>query len=321
MKATEWIDRYVHEIGGYLPSKIREDVQMELHSSLMDALEERAGGQEPDEATALALLAEFGEPETVAMRYWPVRAVISPELAPYFWVILQWVLGIVTAVFLLSWLGGLLQDHSWFGSPIPVVDWLVALLLNVGVVGTGFAILDRVRKPGQPKDQTWDPETLPVLEDPDRINNGQVIGDIVVNVILISLFNFFPNLMGLIGTQNGQWGIFSLLAPEFQVHIPWLTTAWILDVILKVVVLKQGRWLPTTRWSEFALHLFNINILYRMIMGGPLLIVSVLTYGAKVVLGLILVIVAFEALSSLYRLVAKRPFAPWRTAQSQTGKI
>ena len=37
------IDRYVNEVGRHLPRKNRSDIQAELRSLLMDALEDRAG--------------------------------------------------------------------------------------------------------------------------------------------------------------------------------------------------------------------------------------------------------------------------------------
>ena len=40
--SVELIDRYLHEVGQHLPGRMRADVQAELHSLLIDTLEERA---------------------------------------------------------------------------------------------------------------------------------------------------------------------------------------------------------------------------------------------------------------------------------------
>ena len=66
----ELIDRYVYDVGRYLPRKNRADIQAELRSLLMDTLESRVKG-EPSEEDVVALLKEFGPPEKVAASYWP----------------------------------------------------------------------------------------------------------------------------------------------------------------------------------------------------------------------------------------------------------
>ena len=67
---TELFDRYVHQVGRRLPKSQRADVEQELNSLLLDALEERAEGQEsePEEAQ-VAVLQEFGPPAEMAARY------------------------------------------------------------------------------------------------------------------------------------------------------------------------------------------------------------------------------------------------------------
>ncbi len=55
------IDRYVYEVGRHLPRNNRSDIQAELRSSLIDALEDRAG-HEPTEDEIVELLKEFGPP-------------------------------------------------------------------------------------------------------------------------------------------------------------------------------------------------------------------------------------------------------------------
>ncbi|GAF71800.1 unnamed protein product, partial [marine sediment metagenome] len=78
------IDRYVYEVGRHLPRKNRSDIQVELRSSLIDALEDRAG-REPTEAEIVELLKEFGPPKVVAASYYPEgQYLIGPPLYPLF---------------------------------------------------------------------------------------------------------------------------------------------------------------------------------------------------------------------------------------------
>ena len=74
------IDRYIAEVGRYLPAKNRADIQAELRSSLVDNLEARAG-ENPSEEDTAQVLKEFGPPRKVAASYWPEgQYLIGPRL-------------------------------------------------------------------------------------------------------------------------------------------------------------------------------------------------------------------------------------------------
>ena len=59
------LDRYIHEVGRYLPRKKRGDIQAELRSSIVDSLEDRFG-PDPEESQVVELLQELGKPREVA---------------------------------------------------------------------------------------------------------------------------------------------------------------------------------------------------------------------------------------------------------------
>ena len=88
MGAMELLDRYIYDVGRRLPAKQREDIEKELKSLLLDALEARTGGAEPTEADMAAVLKEFGSPEEVAARYAGERYVIGPRLYPTYRMVL-----------------------------------------------------------------------------------------------------------------------------------------------------------------------------------------------------------------------------------------
>jgi hypothetical protein len=91
------IDRYINAVGRHLPNKNKADIQNELRSTLMDALEARHG-KETTEEQAATLLKEFGHPEKVAGSYWPEgRYLIGPRLYPLF----RMVVGISITVFVI----------------------------------------------------------------------------------------------------------------------------------------------------------------------------------------------------------------------------
>lgn len=93
-----WMDRYLYAVTRRLPKAMREDIERELRSNLLDALEERLEGREATEQDVLDLLNEFGDPEKVAAEYMPEkRYLIGPELIDLYWMILK-IAGIAVAI-------------------------------------------------------------------------------------------------------------------------------------------------------------------------------------------------------------------------------
>lgn len=316
MKAENWIERYVHEIGRHLPRRMRDDVQQELHSLLQEMFWERLE-QSPgdkDEEVALNVLREFGKPEEVALRYMPARTLISPHSYPVYLVVLQVLLGIQTLFFLavLVYSFGAKQTET----PLAAIgniaaEWVEAALLNVGLVTLIFAVIERLEGSRPQKANPWDPRSLPELKDPDQINRGELVAGIVFLAIFIIVLNFFPQIIGLVDIAGEEWGIVSLLAPAFYQHVPWITVSALLDIIIKSVVLGRGHWQKSTRLAELGSLLFSIFVLYRVINGGEILVVPVLTTLAKTSVGIVLMIELWEVVSKTYRLLTHRTPAFW----------
>src|SRR5450756_2942242 len=87
----KWVDRYISAIGDRLPAKQRKDIETELRSLILDALEGRTGkATDFSEEDELAVLREFGRPEVVAQRYAPSpRYLIGPRLYPIYLIVLR----------------------------------------------------------------------------------------------------------------------------------------------------------------------------------------------------------------------------------------
>jgi hypothetical protein len=316
---TDLIDRYVHEVGQHLPRRMRADVQMELRSSLQDAVQDLE-----DEESIIAILQAYGPPEEVAARYQPERYLIGPNLYPSFIVSVIIALGFVTTIFALGiailWSSEIVLENfgRWF---VDIgLQYGKYVLLNVGLMTAIFAALERMGVGKSPGKQTWDPRTLPTVTDPDRINRNEMVFGLVFTVVAILVFNFFPQWIGFIGRDDGIWQLFPILAPEFRVHVPWLTALWGLEIVIKLAVLRHGRWQRSTRWAELGLSAAGLYVIYRMIAGGPITIIPFFTIVAKGILGLVLLIALVETFGMAYRLITERPFTPWLTMKSRASR-
>ena len=285
-------DRYVHEVGRRLPKKQRADVEAELHSLLMDALQDRTGeGADQDalEAAQVAILKEFGPPAKVAAGYAPPhRYLIGPRVFDLYLLVAGVVAGSLSLVFLI-----ILPILAMVGEPEPlsallsylvgmIDDYLGALLAGLGSVTLTFAILERVLPESaldKEDEETWNPHDLPEIEETDRtrIQIGGLIVETCLTAIALTVFNFFPQWIGIgfvtsIDGAQAKWHTIPLLTQDFfTIYSPLINISWILQIVLNIVLLRQGRWQLVTRLIDVALTAFSAFILYRLITGPAFL--------------------------------------------------
>jgi hypothetical protein len=290
---TKLFDRYVHEVGRRLPKKQRADVEAELHSLLMDTLQDRIGEETENkdnfEAVQVAILEEFGPPAKVAAGYAPPnRYLIGPRVFDLYLLVAAVVAGSLSLVFLV-----ILPILTMLGEPEPlsalisylvgmIDDYLGALLAGLGSVTLTFAILERVLPESAvdtEDEETWDPRDLPEVEDTDRtrVQIGGLIVETVLTVIALIVFNFFPQWIGVsfvasVNDAPARWYAIPLLTSVFfTTYLPLINASWILRIALNVALLRQGRWQLVTRLVDVVLTAFSAFILYRLITGPAFL--------------------------------------------------
>lgn len=316
MNANEMIERYVHEVGQHLPSKSKQDIQMELRSLVQDTIDEQAAdsGVEPTTKMVAAVLKEFGSPEEIAAQYRPKQAFIGPNLLPIYKLVLTIVLAVMAGFHLLGLLFSLTQNGiNDLGQTLVnlVFSYGQTALINIGIVTLVFAGLQWAGvedQEWQEKDTAeWDPYKLPPVEDPDRINRFEMIAGIFFSVFFIILFNFFYEWVGFIDLAGEEREVIPFFAPEFRQFIPWLTASWALDSLLKIMVLVQGRWHRATRVAELGTSAFGLYVLYLIYNSTTIAIVPFFTTVAHNILALVIIIVTLDLLAKVYRLLFKRP--------------
>lgn len=322
------IDRYVYEVGRHLPSKNREDIQMELRSLLQDMVDEQTADSSTSPSTKVVaeILREFGSPEAIAARYRPEQVLIGAQLFPYYKLVITIVLTIVAVVHLFGVLYVLWQGQTAdLGSSLlsSLFSFGRTAFVNLGLITAVFAIVERVEGGElaleQKKTADWDPYQLPPVKDPDRIDRFEMIIGIMFAALFIVAFNFFFDVIGFIDFTGEDRGIIPLLATEFRQQVPWLTASWILDSLLKVVVLAQGRWHRLTRWIQVGTELFGIYVLYRILNSTTISVVPFFTTIAKGIILLVMGIAILGLLGLLYRLLFGQPFSPTNFYKSRTA--
>ena len=259
----ELIDRYVYEVGRYLPRKNRADIQAELRSLLIDTLEAQVEG-EAGEEDVVALLKEFGSPAKVAASYRPEsQYLVGPELFPIF----RTVVGI--ALLVLVVVHAVLFAVLLFTNPDPlkaldVLSGFIGSALSVlGTIVVVFYVLQyfdvRLARPSQ----EWDPRELPVVDVKNVINRGETIFDIALALVILVAVLVFPTHIGVVVTP----GTPILTDPVITSHIPLIAAALIAGLVVDIALLWRGRWQPGTRLAKIAANLFAMVVIAVLISG------------------------------------------------------
>jgi len=155
---------------------------------------------------------------------------------------------------------------------------LNAALQAFGNVVLVFAILERVAPTSEfnmdeGKD-TWDPASLKATVEPDTIKPWEPIVTILFTLAALVLFNGYPQLIGLHFLNEGTWTSVPVLTDAFFRWMPLINLLWVLQVGLNVVLFRQGRWQPATRWASMALDAAGIVIAYMLLVGPPIVAIS-----------------------------------------------
>jgi hypothetical protein len=96
---------------------------------------------------------------------------------------------------------------------------------------------------------------------------------IVGLLVVIVLFNAFPNRVGVLITATDSSSFISALAPGFRAYLSWLNLWSALGVALNGAWLAfhlgylHETWQQTLRWADWGLSLVGMVILYSLIVG------------------------------------------------------
>lgn len=287
----ELIDRYVYQVGRRLPKRLRGDVETELRSLLIDALEERVSLETGDEAgfseaDQAIILEEFGPPAHMAAKYQPTpRYIVGPKLYDIYLIVVAAIAGagllasiVTTAVSAFYTVSGTVGTLELFGRA-----W--SLFFNIFISGVGgvtlvFAILERVIPGDEIKvvdEAEWDPRQLPEIEEQEPIKPAGLIAQIAFMVFLLIVFIFFPDRINFGAYYDEGWHVIpSILSPAFfSNYLPLMEIRWGLTIVLNLVLLRQMRWQLGTSLVVLFLEVFDIYILARLLSGPSVLDISV----------------------------------------------
>lgn len=257
------IDRYLHEVGRYLPGKNKEDILAELRSHLSDTLEERFNGQATEE-DLIALLKETGEPRKVAASYPGVQQyLIGPDLYPFFQMVAGIVLAAVIGAQLLAVGISALAGETTFAKWETWAGLLTSIPSALGAVVIVFMILKRFGVQPDLKEGEWNPLSLPRIEEDEEIKKGERIFSIIGACVFLAVLAAIPEKIGI---YQFPGGIF-YPDPVIMQNIGWMMLVLLAGIGMDVFLLWQGRWTLGSRIARIAVNFLEIGVLIVLLQG------------------------------------------------------
>lgn len=270
------IDVYIHEVTRRLPEKSREDIALELQSTIEDMLPDNYTEQDVE-----SVLSTLGSPVTLANGYRdrPMH-LIGPRYFDMYVCMLKMIIPIAVTISFIVLMATKIFTYGGEASVITIIINIITEgILNILYVGSQaffwitltFAIADRVDKG---KSQTplttslkeWtieDLKSIPFIPKEKAISSIEVFGSLLWTAIWATVYFNANNLLGIY--ERGPM----LVTPTFNQEI--LLTFWpfIITVIGFEVGLAIYKWF-IGKWTQ---KLALINTLYHIVSSAVFIVV------------------------------------------------
>jgi hypothetical protein len=115
-------------------------------------------------------------------------------------------------------------------------------------------------------------QSIPQTRAQDRVNRTALAVQICILMVMLIVFNVYPEKVGVYRTALDPASFTPLLAPGFYEAMPWLNAWWVLALGLALVLLFFEHWTGLLRVAELAMDLFGVLVLCRLLAGAPLLV-------------------------------------------------
>ncbi len=310
----ELIERYVQQVGRFLPGRDRDDIKNELRSLLEDKLDDHVEGDaSADTASAdavVTVLREMGSPRKVAASYSGERYLVGPELFPPLMQVLR--IGLVVYVVVHAvMLVFASADMSMARLFEAAMDSLGSILGFLGATVLVFAILEWQDVKLNPVEAEWDPRSLPAADQPGQVELVGLFVGVAFNIIFLSFAFHFWRLGGVPIVANPMSEVMILpLSRRLLLAAAGLVT---LQIVTDLYVFLQRRWQVGTRLVRAALDIAAVFVIFSILQGvvvalsGMLLplggLVALARQGLKGVLVLVVAITAVDGVVKTLKLM------------------
>ncbi len=277
------VERYVYAVVKHLPAKNRKDIEKELRSLIMDALDEKTQGNKPKEEDIIAVLKEFGAPSAMAENYYKEGCYV---IGPRFYGLYVLILKISLTIAAIALVIGFIVESVEKGDAVLNLFYFVgqaasAFFGTIGVITVAFALSERVNavsdKDGQNSLDTWEPRELPAVPKPsETIKISELIVGLFFTILFFIILNFYPRTLGFYFNERQEF-ITLIQLDALTEYITIINVLIGLSFLKLVLLLVDGKYKAYTFALEIAGALGLIGLAVMMLTGPALVDVSRLT--------------------------------------------
>jgi hypothetical protein len=258
------IEVYIQEVTRRLPEKNREDIALELRSTIEDMLSD-----DYSEEDVKVALEKLGSPVSLANGYRDrPMYLIGPRHFDVYVTLLKMILPIAAVISFISMIAeyftGYNGEEAIINVVLDIVGYGIGRILEVAIqtffwLTIVFAILERVDKgkddhPLTASLQKWTPDDLksiPYIPKKKAISKCEVFGGLLWTAIWATLYFYANHLVGVyVGDEDGLEFVTPALNQEILLQY-WLIVGMVilLEIGLSLYKLIKGQW--TKKMSIF----------------------------------------------------------------------
>jgi len=277
------IDIYIQEVTRRLPEKSREDIALELRSTIEDMLSDDYSEEEVKE-----VLEKLGNPATLASGYrdQPMH-LIGPRYFDVYVTLLKMILPIAAVISLISMIATYFMNYGGEEAVMNVVLHIMGegiwRIIEVSMqvffwVTLVFAILERTDKG---KDQNplttslskWTPDDLKnisYIPKKKAITKFEVFGGLMWTAIWATLYFYAEHLVGIYrGSETGLEFVVPVLNHEVLLHY-WPIVVVIIgcEIALSLYKLMKGQWTKSIAIFNMVVQVVG-TVVFIVIFSNP----------------------------------------------------
>ncbi len=290
------IDMYVHEVAKRLPEQNREDITLELRSTIEDMLPD-----DYNEEDVKSVLEKLGSPVSLANGYLdrPMH-LIGPRYFDVYTTLLKMIIPIAAVIALISMVAenfiGYNGDQAVLNVILQLIGKGIGEIFEVGLhvffwLTLVFVILERTDKdkgiePLTTSLKKWTPDDLKnisYIPKKKAISKFEVFGGLMWTAVWTTLYFYANHLVGVYhGTENGL----KFVAPTFNQDVllqywPLILVMIVFEVAISLYKLVQGQWTKRLAIGNAILRVVGTIIFIVIVVNPHLLNEGFITYSAN----------------------------------------
>lgn len=271
------IETYIGEVTRRLPESNREDIALELRSTIGDMLPEN-----PSEEDVKSVLNELGSPVQMAngFRDWPMH-LIGPQYFEHYVKLLKIVMPIALTVTFILFMTANVIDYTGTETIGAVFFHLlgdaISGLWNTFIqtlfwITLVFAVLERTNLKVTESCSTWSADELLKMTPPPkkkRISKFELFSDLLFAAVWATLYYNAEHLLGII--RNGTLDVPFFNNDVLLSYWPLVSLALLTAVLLALYKILVGYWTQRLAIANAVHHVFATAVVVMMLLNERLI--------------------------------------------------